>query len=183
MHWGMLLPWKCTFEPLFALTFCKKCAILYWEKPSLFPLTRDWKSLVKQGKKYRFPAITFGFVFRLTVTVQLGLTYCDQKAIEVLLRLNGFFDGTARRRTPPPYAKRMAAKVAQKNLRVDADLERKREFRVPPLRPIFVACETCVQAASKVANCCFVGAACCRACSAEFRVPPLRPIFVAGEGD
>ena len=107
----------------------------------------------------------------------------DQKAIEVLLRLNGFFDGTARRRTPPPYAKRMAAKVAQKNLRVDADLERKREFRVPPLRPIFVACETCVQAASKVANCCFVGAACCRACSAEFRVPPLRPIFVAGEGD
>ena len=28
----MLLSWKCTFEPSFALTFCKKCAILYISK-------------------------------------------------------------------------------------------------------------------------------------------------------
>ena len=43
------LPWECTFESLVALTFCKKCAILYWEKQRSFPLIRDWKSLVNQG--------------------------------------------------------------------------------------------------------------------------------------
>ena len=63
----MRLSWKCTFEQSFALTFCKKCAILCWKKSRSFLLVQKWKSFVKQGK-CRFFIMPSVFVLGLTVS-------------------------------------------------------------------------------------------------------------------